>query len=200
MKNALLVTLGIVGALCLGTGISTMSFYNGAVSQEKGIIATWRDSQVQYDTFWKTVKEQAQITDKYAADFKEIFLKSIDGRYKGKDPAMSFIMEKNPGLDAAMYQQLARTVEAGRKNFSRTQRTLVDRQREYETTLAKFPNFMLADSFGFPNAVHGEDAPANDRDGDGIKTVLDYGTITSAKTQDVFATGREDDALNVFGD
>ena len=94
---------------------------------------------------------------------------------------------------------LARTVEAGRNDFSRTQRTLVDKQREYDTTLSKFPNSALAGYFGFPHELHGEYAPTDDVDGDGLKTVLDYRTITSAKTQGVFSTGREDKALDVFG-
>jgi hypothetical protein len=202
--NKTLGTFAVIGGsallLVVIAGITAVSFNNNCIGQETGLEATWEDSQVQYDKFWKTVREQAQITDKYADDFKAIFLGSIEGRYEGKDPAAQFLMESNPGLDSAMYQQLARTVEAGRNDFARTQRTLVDKKRGYKKTLQQFPGSLMASSFGFPRETTGKYAPPRDADGDGTITVLDYETITSSKTQDVFQSGREDEALDVFGD
>ncbi len=58
---------------------------------------------------------------------------------------------------------------------------------------------MLAGIFGFPHEVYGELRPVKDLDGDGRFTVLDYSTITSEKTEGVFTTGREDEAIDVFG-
>lgn len=202
MKNVAVV-LAVVAACVFGLvfvgGLAVMSFNNSCVSQETSLMATWEDSQVQYDKFWKTVKEQAQITDKYAETFKEVFLGSIEGRYEGKDPAVSLIMEANPTLDASMYQQLARTVEAGRNEFSRTQRTLIDKKREYKKTLTQFPGSFFANTLGYPGEVSGKYAPTRDSDSDGKITVLDYETITSGKTQDVFQTGLENEPVDVFG-
>lgn len=196
-------TLAVIAASLMGLvlilGLSVMSYNNNCVSQEAGLEATWEDSQVQYDKFWKTVKEQAQVTDKYASDFKAIFLGSIEGRYEGKDPAVQMLMEANPSLDSSMYQQLARTIEAGRNDFARTQRTLVDKKRAYKTTLTKFPGSMVAGSLGYPSEATGKYAPPQDSDGDGRITVLDYESITSGKTQAVFQSGQEDEPLNVFG-
>lgn len=200
MKNALLIGGGVVVALLVAGVAIVIGFNNSAVSQENGIEATWKDSQVQYDAFWKKVKEVGQVTDRYADDFKELFLGSMDARYEGKDPALQFIMEANPDLPPDAYTKLQTVIEEGRNDFARTQRTLVDRQRAYETHLEKFPNSALAGPLGFPRAVTGEYAPPGDTDGDGVVTVLDYKIVTSSKTQEVFKTGREDEPLDVFGD
>jgi len=199
MKTALPV-LGVIGVLALGTALAAMSTYNGLNSQEKGVTATWRDSAVQYDNFWKKVKETAQVPEKYKDAFKDVLLSTTEARYEGKDPAFQMIMEANPQLDPAMYIQVQRVIEAGRNDFAATQRTLVDRQRAYDTALTSFPNNLFVGFFGFPREVSGEYRPMKDLDGDGKYTVLDYPTVTSGKTQEVFTTGREDVELNVFGD
>lgn len=200
MKNALLIGGGVILVLVVAVLATVIGFNNSAVSQENGIEATWKDSQVQYDAFWKKVKETAQVTDKYAEDFKAVFLGSMDARYEGKDPAFQFIMEANPALPPDSYTRVQDVIETGRNDFARTQRTLVDKQRAYETHIEKFPNSTLAGMLGFPRPVTGEYAPPDDTDGDGKVTVLDYKIVTSAKTQEVFETGREDQPLDVFGD
>jgi hypothetical protein len=197
--GGLLAAVALVGAFGLVGGCGAVSLNNDLVSQEQGIKATWRDSQVQYDTFWKTVRETAQVTDKYKEDFREILHGAIEGRYDNQKMVM-FIMEQNPNLDSEAYTRLQQIIEAGRNDFARTQRTLVDRQRRYETDLSTFPNSFVAGWMGFPHEVNGEYAPATDVDGDGRYTVLDYRTVTSTKTQEVFRTGREDQPLNVFGE
>jgi hypothetical protein len=195
--GGVVIALGLLGAFGLVGGCGTISLNNDLVSQETGIKATWRDSQVQYDTFWKKVKETAQVTDQYKEDFKEILLGAIDGRYDNQKMVM-FIMEQNPQLDAAAYTQLQQVIESGRNDFAQTQRTLVDKQRRYETSLGTFPNNVVSGFLGFPKDVAGEYAPATDVDGDGKYSVLDYRTVTSEKTQGVFRSGREDEPLSVF--
>lgn len=199
MKNGILVALALFGAFALVGGCAGVSTYNGLTGQEKGVTATWRDSAVQYDTFWKKVKEVAQVPESYKDAFKDVIVASTEGRYKDKDPAFLMITEANPTLDPSMYIQVQRVIEAGRTDFAQTQRTLVDRQRAFDTALSTFPNNMLAGMLGFPHEVNGEFRPAKDLDGDGKYTVLDYPTVTSGKTQEVFSTGREDEELDVFG-
>ncbi len=198
MKNTLIIVLAVLAATGLVGGCTVMSTYNGLNAQEKGVRATWRDSQVWYDTFWKKVSETAQVTSQYKDDFKEVFLGSIEGRYAADRP-VQFIMESNPSLSPDLYKQVQRVIESGRDDFAQTQRTLVDRQRAYETSLSSFPNVLLANFMGFPHDIIGEDKPEKDLDGDGRYTVLDLPIVTSGKTQEVFKSGREDEALNVFG-
>lgn len=187
-------------AVALVCGGIVVGVNNNLVRQEVGITATWRDSQVQYDTFWKKVQETAQVPEHYKNDLKEIMLSTTEARYEGKDPALLLIAEANPALDPSMYVQVQRVIEAGRNDFAQTQRTLVDRQRVYSTLLKEFPGGFIAGTLGFPKEVVGEYRPSEDMDGDGLKTVLDYKTVTSSKTQETFSTGLEEEPLNVFKD
>ena len=197
--KGIFIPLSILAALFLAALFAVLATYNSLNSQEKGIQATWRDSAVQYDAFWKKVKEVAQVPESYKDAFKEVILTTTEARYRDKDPAFLMITEANPQLDPSMYVQVQRVIEAGRNNFAQTQRTLVDRQRAFDTALSSFPNNVIAGMFGFPHEVNGEFRPTKDLDGDGKYTVLDYSTVTSGKTQEVFSTGREDEALDVFG-
>lgn len=199
MKTFHVVVIVLVAFAVLAIGIAAVAIgsYNELNTEEQGVQAAWRDSQVQYDKFWKTVKETAQVTDKYAADFKETFLGSIEGRYDPERP-VQFLMEANPGLPPDTYLTLQHVIEAGRGDFAQTQRTLIDSQRRYATSLRSFPTVLMAHSFGYPSEITGEYAPQDDIDGDGKKTVLDYRSVTSERTQKVFATGREDSELDVF--
>lgn len=191
--TTIVLALLVIGGVSIGT-------YNDLVRQEKGITAVWRDSQVQYDAFWKKVKETAQVPEAYKDAFKDVMLSTTAARYAEKDPAFLMLAEANPQLDPAMYVQLQRIIEAGRNDFAQTQRTLVDRQRAFDSQLSTFPANLIVPLFGFPHEVQGEYAPQEDTDGDGLKTVLDYRTVTSGRTHDVFSTGREDEPLDVFSE
>lgn len=191
-----------LSALAILAAMATMgiSSYNSMVDAEKGVIGVWRDSQIQHDTFWKSVKETAQVTDAYKDAFMEAVTATADARYAGKDPAVSLIMEANPTLDPATFVKVQQVIESGRREFAATQRTLVDRQRAYDAATERFPNNLFAGIMGFPRPLTGEIAPADDIDGDGVKTVLDYRIVTSTTTQEAFRTGREDAPVNVFGE
>lgn len=194
------LTIGIGLVLGFGAcagGCGAIRVNNDLISQEKAIQANWRTAQVEYDTFWKTVKEQGQVADQYSEKFKDIFLGSIDGRYSADAPAM-FIMESNPTLSPDLFVQVQRSIEAGRAKFAQQQTNIADRIRRFDTDMSTAPNTFFVGMLGFPHELTGEYAPSKDLDGDGLITVLDYPTITSAKTQEVFKSGREDEPLNVF--
>ena len=192
------VILGVLFLIVSAGSCGAMSAYNGLNAQEKGVTAVWRDSQVQYDTFWKKVKETAQVTDNFKESFRDIFMGSVEKRYEGKDPAFLALQEANPNLSPDLWVQVQRVIESGRNDFAQTQRSLIDRQRRYETSLTDMPAAMYVGFFGFPREVSGEYRPKTDTDGDGRYTVLDYKIVTSDKTQDAFSTGK-DEPLNVFG-
>lgn len=198
MKNIALIVFATLALGAALAGCAAVSTYNNLTGQEKGVTATWRDSAVQYDTFWKKVQEVAQVPDAYKDAFKDVILASAEARYGDKDPAFLMITEANPALDPTMYVQVQRVIETGRNEFAQTQRTLVDRQRAFDTALSSFPDNVVAGFLGFPHEVNGEFRPTKDLDGDGKYTVLDYPTVTSGKTQEVFSTGRDDEPQDVF--
>jgi hypothetical protein len=206
------VILGLVGAaaltLVIGGGTLAMvgvGAYNNIIKQEKGITAVYRGSMLEYDKFWKTVSETAQVPDRYKDDFKDVLLSATEARYEGKDPMMNWIQEQNPALDATLYAQVQRVIETGRQDFTVSQTTLVDRQRKYDESLSVFPNSLFASWVGFPSELCSpgtctEYQPQEDIDHDGLITVMDYRIVTSAKTKNTFATGEENEPVNVFGD
>lgn len=196
--NKTLIALLVLGSIAFGGITIAWSTYNSLNVQEIAVETSWKDSQVWYDTFWKKVQEQAQVTDKYAADFKEAFIGSVGKRYDGKDPAVSLIMEANPTLSPEVYTRLQTTIDAGRTDFAETQRVLLDKQRIYKTTLRSPVAAMLKGLFGFPSEEQGDLRPAKDTDGDGRYTVLDYPIVTSDQTSQAFTTGKAD-AISVFG-
>ena len=199
MRGAVIVVvlILILGALFGGGYIS---FYNSAVKAENSVKAQYQSNKNSYDAFWKTVKETAQVPDKYKEDFKEVLVGNTEARYgeDGSKAQWAWIQEHAVNFDSGMYNKLMTIIESGRAEFKRGQDLLLDKQRAYQNHLQSFWGSMLASMAGFPNVVLGELAPATDLDGDGIKTVLDYKIITSKKTEAAFQTG-EAEALDVFG-
>lgn len=182
MKQSLTILGGILFALALLVIGTVSSTYNTLNEVDQSIQASWKDMDVWYDKFWLSVKESAQVTDKYAEDFRGVFLSSMDARYQGKGPA-TFLMESNPQLSSESYTALQRTIEAGRGEYAQAQRGLVDRQRVYAQMLRSFPTVLYVGFLGFPREIVGSNAPPSDLDGDGVLTALDYPTLTTGKNQ-----------------
>ena len=198
-SNSRLLLIGgaavfIVGLCTFG---SYVSFHNTAVSLEKTTTTQFMDNKNTYDAMWKTVKEQAQIPDKYKNDFKEVLAADVGPKYKGKDPMMMWSNDRNINLDPGMYQRLMTTIAAGRADFKRGQKELLDKQRSYGYHLDSFSGSIWKGFTSFPNELEGERAPNKDMDGDGILTALDYKIVTSKRTEAAFETG-EDAPIDVF--
>ncbi len=196
MKETTIIGACVAAFLAIVVGLTTLSWYNTAVQLDNGVRAQWQENQNSYDAFWKKVKETAQVPDRFKDDFKEILLGAVDKRYAGKDPAVSFITEQNPGLPSDMYVQVQRVIEAGRNEFRTSQTSLLDRQRKYKNHLETGMGVFL--SFSHPREITGTLKPPRDQDGDGKFTSLDYPIVTSSQTQEAFATGAAEE-LNVFG-
>ena len=204
MTYIVLAAVAVVGVLLLALGGIAINTYNTTVSQEEGITAVYRDSMLEYDKFWKTVSETAQVPAQYKEDFREVMLAEVDARYEGKDPMMLFVQEKNASLSPDLYQQVQQVIEAGRIQFTESQQTLNDRQRRYRTHIKTFPNNLVVSFLGFPSEICvrgscGDYDPQSDIDGDGLITVMDYKIVTSGRTLEVFQSGKEDEPLDVFG-
>lgn len=83
-----------------------------------------RKIEANYDKMWKVISQQAQILDKYANDFLEIYKGMMTGRYGdgGSKAMFQWIKEHNPQIDASLYKKIMTTVEATRTSFEREQR------------------------------------------------------------------------------
>lgn len=200
-KPAKLIAL-VGGALVLlWLIISYISFYNGAVELENATLAQYQQNKNDYDNFWKTIQEMAQVPDKYKDDFQEVLVGNTSARYgpSGSQASVQWLREHAVRFDDSQYKRLMTAIEGGRRDFEANQQLLLDVQRRYRDHLQSFFGRGWASIGGFPKPVAGELAPSKDMDADGKLTALDYRIVTSGRTEEAFAEG-EDEAIDVFPD
>ena len=177
MKTGAKIGLGILGVvvLIIILSISTiLSVRGNMVELEEQFKAQYSSNQSNYDSMWKIFKESAQVTDKQAEDFKDVYTSIISGRYEnGAGELMQMIQEDNPQMNTDLYTELQRQIEAGRKTFDNNQKKLIDVSREYNTYVRK--HFIVA-------AILNKETINAD----------DY-VVTSERTDDAFKNGKDEE-------
>lgn len=125
-----------------------------------------------YDTMWKTLKQEAGVTDQYRKTFEEIYPKLIAGRYSQEGgELMKFIQESNPDFDTRLYDKLMQSIEAQRAYFASSQQRMLDIIRERETLLEQMPSCWFISN----------------------KSKIEYEVISSTASKDTMVSRREDD-------
>jgi hypothetical protein len=200
MNRNVIVIIATVGVLALASVGSCVSFYNQANRLENATTAQVKSNMAEYDTMWKTVAEVAQVPVKYKEDFKDILLAETNAKFgeDGSNATVQWFSERDLKLPPELYGKVQTVIEANRASFKRGQNDLADKQRRYADHLGSVGGRFWSGITGHPRVVAGEHAPPKDLDGDGKLTVLDYPIITSAKTEAVFESGREDEPMKVF--
>ena len=176
MSTKKVITLASVAVLfVLGIIIFSMniSIENTEIELREQTVAQNKKCEAYFDKMWKILKQKAGVTDQYKEAFKEIYPKLIEGRYsQGDGSLMKWVQESNPTFDASMYKDLMKSIEVERTGFFNEQSTLIDMQREHKIYLQKAPNRWFIS--------------------DNLKPV-EIKVITSAKTDEVYRTGQEND-------
>lgn len=146
---AFVAVLVVMGFSAIGVGISAN---NEAVRMETGIAAQYSQCQNSLSQYSNKVAEAAQVPTMYKSDFKEIVSASMQGRYgqDGSKAAFQWLKEHNIAFDSTLYVQLQRMIEAGRNDFEREQKTLIDKRRQYETELGTIPSGVIMKVIGYP--------------------------------------------------
>lgn len=180
MKNKIILwsVLGTIGFLLLTFVGGIFSFRGKAVNFEESIKAQYTQNQNNYDNMWKSFREMAQVTDKYATDLKELYDNAMTGRY-GKDGSKAvfqFLQEQNPNLSPETYTRLQSTIEAGRNSFESNQQQLIAIKEQY-TKLLRSNGAII------PNAIL--NYPKIDLD--------KYGIVTSEATDKAFQDKKADE-------
>ena len=176
--KGILIGLGAVVLLffviVIGSGISV---YNICVEQETAIEAQYKQNQNNYDNFFKSVVEVAQVSDKYKDGLKEVFTAAIQGRYgkNGSKATWAWLQEHNPNLDASVYTKIQQVIEGGRKTFEVNQKMLIDKKQVYQLQLRGFPSGVFARLMGFPKI-----------------DLAKYDIITSDRTEKAFDTKKDE--------
>ena len=105
----------------------------------------------------------------------------MDARYKndagaGQQTLMKWVTENHIPLDASLYKTLMNTIEGSRKEFTFQQEKLIDIDRQHKSLKATFPNSIIL----------------------GGRPDLEIKLVTSAKTEEAFKSGQENDGINPF--
>jgi hypothetical protein len=155
MSRSLITILAIFGVVLFFVLIaitSMISMNNTAVSMEKTIKAQWTENQNNLSKYSNTIAEAAQVPAMYRDDFVKVINASMQGRYgdKGSQAVFQWLKEQNLNFDASVYKKLQQMIEAGRKDFEREQKKLIDLKRQYETMLETFPRGFILKFLGFP--------------------------------------------------
>ena len=166
----------IIGLFVVVLGIASLSMYFSYNNEE---VALRKQAEAQrckvegvFDTMWKTISQQAQVSNEYKDAFKEIYPDLIAGRYsQGDGSLMKWIQEANPEFDASLYKHLMQTIEVQRIQFQKSQERMLDLIREHETLCETYPSKWFISN----------------------KTPIEYTVISSTKSKMTMETGIDDD-------
>lgn len=166
-----IVALFVVTALIV-CGSMYFSYNNQEISLRKQAEAQRGKVEGVFDTMWKTISQQAQVSNEYKDAFKEIYPDLIAGRYsQGDGSFMKWIQEANPEFDTSLYKQLMQTIEVQRLQFQKSQERMLDLIREHETLCETYPGTWFVKN----------------------KTSIEYIIISSTKSKLTMETGVDDD-------
>lgn len=170
MNKGIILTLIIVLGLGALIAFQYISYHN-----------TWTDkvnlykeqldvNKVVFDEVWKVIKQQAGVSEKYAEDFKSVYVSMMEARNYGGE-AFKWIQEQNPNFSQDMYMKLMNTIEVERTKFTLNQKRLASIHKELRNLKEKFPSNIFL----------------------GSKELPELTLVTSTKTEKTFETGKDDD-------
>lgn len=163
---ATFLTFGIIGVSMY------FSYNNEEVALRQQAEAQRGKIEGTFDTMWKIISQQAQVSNEYKDAFKEIYPDLIAGRYANGDGSlMKWIKEANPEFDTSLYKTLMQTIEVQRLQFLKTQERMLDIIREHETLCQTYPSKWFVTN----------------------KTPIEYNVISSTKSKMTMETGIDDD-------
>ena len=168
----MLVGLIILGVVLLLLVVMYFHYNNREIALRKEAEAQQGKIESVYDTMWKTLTQEAGVTDQYRKTFEEIYPKLIAGRYSQEGgELMKFIQESNPDFDTRLYDKLMQSIEAQRAYFASSQQRMLDIIRERETLLEQMPSCWFISN----------------------KSKIEYEVISSTASKDTMVSRREDD-------
>ena len=174
--KGIFITLGVVvllGAMfafwAIGVSNSEKKLYLSGKAMETSC-------QNNFDNMWKTIQQEAGVTEQYKDGFQEIYVSMMDARYgqdgdSGKETLMKWIQESNPTFDSNLFAKLMNTIEGKREGFKIAQDQLIDIDRQHKQMKVTFPNSLII----------------------GGRPDLEITVVTSAKTEAAYKTGQEND-------
>jgi len=176
-KYVLWSSLAVVVGFLLLVIIVWISASNREIDLRNKITAQQKNVEVVFDNTWKTISQEAKVSEKYKDSFKEIYTELMSERYSESDQQslMRWVTEANPNFDASIYTKLMSTINATRAEFTREQTKLLAFKNAHDNVIDKFPSSIFV----------------------GGRGKIDVNVVTSDKTEKVFEDGKENN-IEVF--
>lgn len=187
MKRLGLILLAVVVVIvALVVFMVDMNIDNQEKDFRKNFMAQLKVNKTAHDVMWKTLKQDASVTEKYAADFSERVLPAlVEGRI-GKGEMMKWITESNPTFSSALYEKLMDKIGIERDKFKFSQDRTIDIQNSWNKLIENKPQKWFINSELFDKSADG--LYVNEE----IQALIDYKPVTSTQTEDVFKKGVDD--------
>lgn len=172
-RKITLVVVGLLAIIGLTVGVYGVNTSNYEIDLRNQAEAQYEVNKSYADKMWKTIQQQAEVSNEYKDAFMEIYPELIAGRYSTErgGALMSWITEANPDFDVSLYGKLMNTIEAQREGFFNEQKKLISIMKQHEDLREKFPSALFV----------------------GGREKLDYPIVTSKETEEIFETGQEND-------
>lgn len=168
-----LVAAGLAAVTVLVVFLMYLSCSNGEIRLRNQVTAQQKANETSFDTCWKIISQQAQVSEQYKDAFKEIYPALMEGRYGDArgGALMSWITESNPTFDTKLFEKVSNSIEEQRTVFKRDQHKLIDIKREHDNALTTAPSSWFI----------------------GGRQPVQIAIITSARTTESFKSGAEED-------
>lgn len=171
-----LILVCVAAGLLLLLLIYYFSVNNREVALRKEAEAQEKKIETVHDTMWKTLKQEAGVTEKYRETFEKIYPELISGRYnQDSGNLFKMIQESNPAFDTKLYDKLMQSIESQRAYFASSQQRMLDIIREHSTLCATMPACWFIKN----------------------RKAIEYTVISSTATSEVIKT-RKDDNVDLF--
>lgn len=159
-----------VGVMAL---IVSITYSNKEIRLRNAAAAQEQANQAIFDTVWKTIAQQAEVTDQYKESFKDIWKNLLEAQASTgrQSTVLAFVNRVNPKFSPNLLKKLMTTIESGRKDFLNGQKALVDIKLQHDNIRQTFPGSWVC----------------------GNRPALKITIVTSAKTSDIFESSKEDD-------
>lgn len=133
--------IGVVLMMTIITVIMGLSYRNKEARLENEYKAQRDRIEIVHDNMWKQIKQVAQVSDKYAQKFDEIYAHIIGKRYDKSDGVlMNWIKESNPNFSPVLYEKLSVVIEVERHRFLDAQTKIIDIVREQNNMMDVVPD------------------------------------------------------------
>jgi hypothetical protein len=173
MSKSLIVGILVpsIFAVIIGLVIATYISYNNAtIRYAAQFKAQEQRIEASFDDMWKSIKQIAQVDDKYRQDIQDIIVGNSEARSQGAGSLATMVTEAIPNIDPSTANRLINVIDGRREGFKRDQGILVAIAQENNILVQTFPgSLFLSES-----------------------KLLEAKIISSDRTKDAIANGEND--------